>query len=179
MTRLGAMRGIGMQSAFSVSGRATGLGDPACRKCLSSKGPTDWRLDIACEGTAAKVHGALNYPGDFNLMRFSSRFALLAAATVLTPPLFAAPAAGPKSVPIPSLVKEVAVNMWYNVGSKDEPRGKTGFAHLFEHLMFNGSENLPGDYFNYLQQVGATDYNGSTSYDRTNYYETVPKGALA
>ena len=52
--------------------------------------------------------------------------------------------------------------MWYNVGSKDEPKGKTGFAHLFEHLMFNGSENLPGDYFNYLQQIGATDYNGTT-----------------
>ena len=72
----------------------------------------------------------------------------------------------------------VAVNVWYNVGSKDEPKSKTGFAHLFEHLMFNGSENLPGDYFNYLQQVGATDYNGTTSYDRTNYFETVPTGAL-
>jgi predicted Zn-dependent peptidase len=72
----------------------------------------------------------------------------------------------------------VAVSTWYNVGSKDEPEGKTGFAHLFEHLMFNGSENLPGDYFKYLQQIGATDYNGTTSYDRTNYFETVPKGAL-
>src|SRR5688500_20262639 len=46
----------------------------------------------------------------------------------------------------------VAVSTWYNVGSKDEPRGKTGFAHLFEHLMFNGSENLPGDFFEYHQQ---------------------------
>ncbi|MDL2340530.1 MAG: pitrilysin family protein [Pseudomonadota bacterium] len=72
----------------------------------------------------------------------------------------------------------VAVSTWYNVGSKDEPRGKTGFAHLFEHLMFNGSENLPGDYFTYLTQVGATDYNGTTNNDRTNYFETVPKGAL-
>ena len=71
-----------------------------------------------------------------------------------------------------------AVTVWYNVGSKDEPAGKTGFAHLFEHLMFNGSENLPGDYFTYLQQVGATDYNGTTRYDRTNYFETVPAGAL-
>ncbi len=52
--------------------------------------------------------------------------------------------------------------MWYNVGSKDEPAGKTGFAHLFEHLMFNGSENLPGDFFTYLQQIGATEYNGTT-----------------
>ena len=68
--------------------------------------------------------------------------------------------------------------MWYNVGSKDEPKGKTGFAHLFEHLMFNGSENLPGDYFEYLQQIGATDYNGTTNFDRTNYFQSVPTGAL-
>ena len=72
----------------------------------------------------------------------------------------------------------VGVAMWYNVGSKDEPAGQTGFAHLFEHLMFNGSENAPGDYFEYLQQMGATDYNGTTSFDRTNYFQTVPRGAL-
>ena len=72
----------------------------------------------------------------------------------------------------------VAVSTWYNVGSKDEPGGKTGFAHLFEHLMFNGSENLPGDFFEYLQQIGATDYNGTTWFDRTNYFQTVPRGAL-
>jgi predicted Zn-dependent peptidase len=72
----------------------------------------------------------------------------------------------------------VGVAMWYNVGSKDEPEGKTGFAHLFEHLMFNGSENAPGDYFEYLQQVGATDYNGTTNFDRTNYFQTVPSGAI-
>src|SRR5918998_270203 len=72
----------------------------------------------------------------------------------------------------------VAVSTWYNVGSKDEPKGKTGFAHLFEHLMFNGSENLPGDYFTYLQQIGATDYNGTTWFDRTNYFQTVPKAAI-
>ena len=72
----------------------------------------------------------------------------------------------------------VGVAMWYNVGAKDEPKGKTGFAHLFEHLMFNGSENLPEDFFKYLQQIGATDYNGTTNWDRTNYFQTVPKGAL-
>ena len=135
-------------------------------------------------------------------MRFSSRFALLAVATILAPPALATVPA--KSVPVPILVKQVsiphstfrlangltvivhedhkapivALSMWYNVGSKDEPKGKTGFAHLFEHLMFNGTENLPGDYFTYLQQIGATDYNGTTSYDRTNYFETVPTGAL-
>lgn len=72
----------------------------------------------------------------------------------------------------------VALSVWYAVGSKHEPRGKTGFAHLFEHLMFNGSENAPGDFFEPLQQVGATDYNGTTWFDRTNYFETVPTGAL-
>ncbi len=72
----------------------------------------------------------------------------------------------------------VAVSVWYGVGSKNEPRGKTGFAHLFEHLMFNGSENAPGDFFEPLQQVGATDFNGTTWFDRTNYFETVPTGAL-
>ncbi len=72
----------------------------------------------------------------------------------------------------------VAVSVWYDVGSKHEPKGKTGFAHLFEHLMFNGSENAPGDYFGPLQQVGATDFNGTTNADRTNYFQTVPTGAL-
>ena len=72
----------------------------------------------------------------------------------------------------------VAVSVWYHVGSKDEPKGKTGFAHLFEHLMFNGSENAPGDFFEPLQQIGATDVNGTTWFDRTNYFETVPTPAL-
>lgn len=72
----------------------------------------------------------------------------------------------------------VAVSVWYRVGSKHEPAGKTGFAHLFEHLMFNGSENSPGDFFEPLQQVGATDFNGTTNTDRTNYFETVPTAAL-
>ncbi len=72
----------------------------------------------------------------------------------------------------------VAVSMWYDVGSKHEPKGKTGFAHLFEHLMFNGSENAPGDYFAPMQAIGATDLNGTTWFDRTNYFQTVPTGAL-
>ncbi len=72
----------------------------------------------------------------------------------------------------------VGVAVWYNVGSKDEPKGKTGFAHLFEHLMFNGSENAPEDYFQYLAEMGATDYNGTTWFDRTNYFQTVPRPAL-
>ncbi|HEY0011439.1 MAG TPA: pitrilysin family protein [Allosphingosinicella sp.] len=72
----------------------------------------------------------------------------------------------------------VAVSVWYNVGSKDEPRGRTGFAHLFEHLMFNGSENAPGDYFQPLREIGATELNGTTSFDRTNYFQNVPTPAL-
>jgi len=72
----------------------------------------------------------------------------------------------------------VAISIWYDVGSKHEPKGKTGFAHLFEHLMYNGSENVPGDFFEPMQQIGATDMNGSTAFDRTNYFETVPTAAL-
>ena len=72
----------------------------------------------------------------------------------------------------------VAVNVWYHVGSKNERPGKTGFAHLFEHLMFNGSENYNDDYFKILQPLGATDLNGTTSNDRTNYFQTVPTSAL-
>ena len=127
--------------------------------------------------------------------------AVLLAATSFTAPALAAE---PAPVPVASLVKQisiphraftlknglrvivhtdrkapiVAVSVWYDVGSKHEPAGKTGFAHLFEHLMFNGSENSPGDIFEPLQNMGATDTNGSTWFDRTNYYQTVPKNAL-
>ena len=72
----------------------------------------------------------------------------------------------------------VATSIWYGVGSKNEPAGKTGFAHLFEHLMFNGSENASDDFFKYTSEIGATDQNGTTWLDRTNYFQTVPKPAL-
>ena len=72
----------------------------------------------------------------------------------------------------------VAVSVWYHVGSRFEPAGKTGFAHLFEHLMFYGSENADGPFFGRLEDIGATDWNGTTWFDRTNYFETVPTGAL-
>jgi zinc protease len=71
----------------------------------------------------------------------------------------------------------VAVNLWYHVGSKNERPGRTGFAHLFEHLMFEGSEHHNKGYFPPLQQAGAL-LNGSTNTDRTNYWEVVPTGAL-
>ena len=72
----------------------------------------------------------------------------------------------------------VFVGMWYGVGSKNEPEGKTGFAHLFEHLMFQGSENRDGEYVTPFTDAGATGMNGTTNEDRTNYYATVPSGAL-
>ena len=71
----------------------------------------------------------------------------------------------------------VAVNVWYHVGSKNERPGRTGFAHLFEHLMFEGSEHYDRGYFHPLQEAGAL-LNGSTNADRTNYWEVVPSNAL-
>ena len=135
-------------------------------------------------------------------MRHLSKFALLAAATVLTPPVFAAEL--PQGAPVSALVKDVsipystftlknglrvvvhedhkapivALSVWYHVGSKDEPAGRTGFAHLFEHLMFGGSEHSDTSWFGPMQSIGATDLNGTTNEDRTNYFETVPKAAL-
>jgi zinc protease len=117
---------------------------------------------------------------------------LLVASTV-----FAAP---PKPAPLPSIdipyqkfvlengltliVHEdhkapvVAVNVWYHVGSKDERPGRTGFAHLFEHLMFNGSENHNDEWFRPMEAAGATKLNGTTWLDRTNYFQNVPTSAV-
>lgn len=137
-------------------------------------------------------------------MRHFDRLPLLLAGASLGALVLPGVAAAQSAAPLPALVKDVkipnqtfklangltvivhedrkapivAVSVWYNVGSKDEPQGKTGFAHLFEHLMFNGSENLPDDYFKYTTEIGATDLNGTTSFDRTNYFQTVPKAAL-
>jgi zinc protease len=130
--------------------------------------------------------------------------ALAVSTIALSTAAMAAPSKGPKPAPLASLVEKVsiphevfkldngltvivhedrkapvvAVSIWYGVGSKHEPKGQTGFAHLFEHIMFNGSENAPGDYFNYTKQIGATDLNGTTWLDRTNYFQTVPTSAL-
>ena len=76
-------------------------------------------------------------------------------------------------------VPQVAVDVWYKVGSKDEEPGRTGFAHLFEHLMFQGSKHVGEDkHFAYLQKAGVSSANGSTSEDRTNYFEVVPANQL-
>jgi len=72
----------------------------------------------------------------------------------------------------------IGVSIWYHVGSKNEPPHKTGFAHLFEHLMFNGSENYNDDYFKALKDAGASSINGSTTNDRTNYFQIIPTSAL-
>src|SRR5687768_647558 len=76
-----------------------------------------------------------------------------------------------KSTPI------ATVGVWYHVGAKNETPGRTGFAHLFEHMMFQGSRNYDDDYFRPLQSVGGT-INGTTNADRTNYYEVVPSNYL-
>jgi zinc protease len=121
-----------------------------------------------------------------------------AAAGPAVPASAAAAKAGPESIPdldipyrkhiLPNgltlIVHEdhkapiVAVNVWYHVGSKDEQPGRTGFAHLFEHLMFNGSEHYNDEFFRPLEAVGASKANGTTWFDRTNYFENVPTSAL-
>jgi zinc protease len=73
----------------------------------------------------------------------------------------------------------VAVNLWYHVGPANEDPGRTGFAHLFEHMMFQGSKHVPGDsHFRLLEGAGGSDLNGTTDFDRTNYFETVPADRL-
>jgi predicted Zn-dependent peptidase len=120
--------------------------------------------------------------------------ALAAALGGVATPVLAAPAAGTtvdipyESFTLPNGLRVlvhtdrkapiVAVNIWYHVGAKDEPAGRTGFAHLFEHLMFQASENHPGEYFEPFKQVGVTGQNGTTNTDRTNYFENVPTTAL-
>jgi len=73
----------------------------------------------------------------------------------------------------------VAVNLWYHVGPANERPGRTGFAHLFEHMMFEGSKHVgPKAHFKYLEGAGASDINGTTEFDRTNYFETLPSNQI-
>src|SRR6478672_13532393 len=73
----------------------------------------------------------------------------------------------------------VAVNLWYHVGPANEEPGRTGFAHLFEHMMFQGSKHVPANaHIGMLEAAGASDLNGTTDFDRTNYFETVPANQL-
>jgi zinc protease len=137
------------------------------------------------------------------LVRRSTALALVAAfaaiASAVQPVQAAAPAKRSQvDIPIPDipytkfilkngltlLVHEdhkspvVAINTWYHVGSKNEKVGKTGFAHLFEHLMFSGSNNFNKTYITAMERIGATDLNGTTNTDRTNYFQNVPTSML-
>jgi zinc protease len=124
---------------------------------------------------------------------------LLVLSISIAPLTAQAPAAKPAPLQIPELKFErykldnglevilsedhrlplVSVNLWYHVGAVNETAGHTGFAHLFEHMMFEGSKHVPGSYHaHYLEAAGATDFNGTTSFDRTNYYETLPSNQL-
>ncbi|HEY8143185.1 MAG TPA: pitrilysin family protein [Kofleriaceae bacterium] len=126
--------------------------------------------------------------------RLPAALTLLRAAAIAAP-LSAAPALDPESLRVAHerftlpngltvLVHEdhsnpiVAVNLWYHVGSQNERRGRTGFAHLFEHFFFNGSENYPHGFREAMDDLGANNRNGTTSTDRTNFFEDVPVGAL-
>jgi len=128
--------------------------------------------------------------------------ALIAMLSLVTPPAAvpAAPAATAATAPdLPQIafekytlanglevilhedrrMPEIAVDVWYKVGGRDEAPGRTGFAHLFEHVMFQGTKHIAEDkHFEYLQKAGASSVNGSTSHDRTNYYEVVPSNQL-
>src|SRR4029077_9586971 len=74
----------------------------------------------------------------------------------------------------------VAVNLWYHVGPANEEAGRTGFAHLFEHMMFQGSKHVPGDlHFKTVEAAGGTDLNGTTDFDRADYFETLHADRLA
>jgi zinc protease len=111
-----------------------------------------------------------------------------------TPAAAPAPAQKPLEIPFEKLTLEnglslilhrdpslplVAVNLWYHVGPANEARGRSGFAHLFEHLMFEGSKHVGREFDKLLESVGATNVNGTTNWDRTNYFETVPREQLA
>jgi zinc protease len=148
--------------------------------------------------TACSTHFTLSTPFDSPRVAGEAVSGEATPADTTPPAGSAPPAASPSAlpdIPVPYqrfvlsngltvLVHEdhktpvVALNVWYHVGSKNEPAGRHGFAHLFEHLMFEGSQHFDKDYFQALDPAGATDMNGTTNVDRTNYFETVPTSAL-
>ena len=122
------------------------------------------RLRILVAGLATLFHGSLLFASGTEIDIPVEKFILNNGLTVLVHEDHKAPI--------------VAVGVWYHVGSKDEPTGKTGFAHLFEHIMFEGSEHYNDRITKPLEQAGATSLNGTTWLDRTNYFENVPTPAL-
>jgi zinc protease len=162
-----------------------------------------WRISFLISWPRPSVPLKIYRKGIFMKLAKLCAAGLLASAAFVAAPVVAAPAAAASAadplagidIDVPAkkfllkngltlIVHEdksaplVAVNIWYHVGSKNEPQGRSGFAHLFEHLMFNGSENYNDDFFKATQKLGASDQNGTTNVDRTNYYQTVPKEAL-
>jgi zinc protease len=151
---------------------------------------------------AFSVESGVWIPEEFVFMRKLSPFVVLAAFAALAVGSRAAsasdlPASKPLKVPVIQYQKYklanglevltyenhrlplVAVDLWYHVGPINEKAGRTGFAHLFEHMMFEGSEHVGEKaHFKYLEGAGATDINGTTSFDRTNYFETLPSNQL-
>src|SRR5919107_2112916 len=128
-----------------------------------------------------------------------SRFCIIAALALSSSSLHAGAQAVTAAGDVPSIVFEkyvldnglevilsedhrlplTAVNLWYHVGPANEIPGRTGFAHLFEHMMFQGSKHVAADtHFKLLEAAGASDINGTTDFDRTNYFETVPSNQL-
>src|ERR1700759_5037898 len=122
--------------------------------------------------------------GDPPTMRNALRRGGFAALAVLMILAASVPARAQK-LKLPEIMHEdhrlplVAVDLWYHVGPLNERAGRTGFAHLFEHMMFEGSEHVGEKaHIKYVQGAGATDVNGTTDFDRTNYFETVPSNQL-
>ncbi len=137
---------------------------------------------MAKKPLAVLIAGLLTLTGGLPLALAASGTAATTAATQKIPELaynrFTLPNGLTVVVHEDHKAPVVAVSMWYHVGSSYEPTRKTGFAHLFEHLMFQGSENHKDEFFKPFELAGATDQNGSTWLDRTNYFETVPTSAL-
>ncbi len=124
-------------------------------------------LLLAAVPAAAQMDKSVKKPGVFDRERYRiphQKFVLDNGLTLLVHE--------DHSVPI------VAVNLWYHVGSRNETRGKTGFAHLFEHFFFNGSEHFPGGFREAMDDLGANNRNGTTNTDRTNFFEDVPVSGL-
>ena len=137
---------------------------------------------MAKKPLALLIAGLLAFTGGMPLVLAAPDTAVATAATQQIPELAYTRFTLPNGLTV--VVHEdhkapvVAVSVWYHVGSSYEPKGKTGFAHLFEHLMFQGSENFNDEYFKPFEQVGATSQNGTTSFDRTNYFQNVPTTAV-
>ena len=137
---------------------------------------------MAKKPLALLIAGLLAFTGGMPLVLAAPDTAVATAATQQIPELAYTRFTLPNGLTV--VVHEdhkapvVAVSVWYHVGSSYEPTGKTGFAHLFEHLMFQGSENHKDEFFKPFELAGATDQNGTTWLDRTNYFETVPTSAL-